>query len=334
MAALSTPRTTLSIVVALVAACGSLVVLSPGASAADPPCYVKNVSTGHVYAGSGPNLQTAIDAAASGVSLHIQGTCEGAFTIRHNVSLVGVKSPTYPEKATLDGDHQGTVLTVMKTKVWIRNLVITNGEAPEGAGIDSRGSVTLNGHTAVTGNHAAWGAGVFSNQGALTMNNASSISDNTTDNYGGGVYVNLGALTMNDSSTITGNRASHGGGVYSYQDTFTMNDASRVSGNTSTGDGGGIAHYDAPLTLNDSAKVSGNTAGGDGGGIWSIGGPGVPTLGGSASVVGNTAAGVGGGIDNFGNAKVYVCDGPNDFWTGAISPNTPDDPPTEVQTTC
>ena len=120
-----------------------------------------------------------------------------------------------------------------------------------------------------------------------------------------------------------------------------MNDSSSVSGNTAIANGGGILNI-GRMTMNDSSSVSGNTADGDndragaGGGIWS-GSEDFPhyftvTLKGSSSVTGNVAAG-GGGVSM--NSTINACDNTGvDEWTGAISPNSPDDPPPVNLITC
>lgn len=195
------------------------------------------------------------------------------------------------------------------------------------------GTVTLNGWSSVSGNS---GQGILNESGRLTMNDTSSVRANDSGVYGegGGIYLGDGALTMNDSSSVTGNTASFGGGIDSWG-TVILNDSSSVSGNTArtpSEDGafaGGIWNGGS-LTMNDSSSVSGNIVTnpyrGLGGGIYG----GTVTLSGSASVTGNTASSRGGGI----LGSVNACSGPAVFWTGAISPNTPDDPPTPTLIAC
>ncbi len=150
--------------------------------------------------------------------------------------------------------------------------------------------------------------------GDVTMDGRSSVSGNA----GGGIFT-PGTLVMNDRSSVSGNKGTgidDEGGVI-------MNDWSSVSGNT--GDlGGGIFDDDTYLSLNDHALVTGNTAE-LGGGIYEIG---RVILSGQASVTGNTATTAGGGILAMGG--VDVCPS----WTGAISPNTPDDPPAVTHVPC
>src|SRR5260221_10183835 len=96
-------------------------------------------------------------------------------------------------------------------------------------------------------------------------------------------------------------------------------------GDTFNDVGGGIYNNHAILTLSGSTEVSGNHAA-YGGGIASYG---TVTLKDSARVVGNTATVAGGGIYILG-APLNACA----TWTGAISPNTPDDPPALTPIIC
>jgi predicted outer membrane repeat protein len=81
------------------------------------------------------------------------------------------------------------------------------------------------------------------------------------------------------------------------------------------------------VIMKDQSRVSGNEAAGSGGGIESE--RGVVYLSDSARVTGNVAHGLGGGINAF-ESFVYACPS----WVGAISPNTPDDPPPILASTC
>ncbi len=155
--------------------------------------------------------------------------------------------------------------------------------------------------------------GIF-NLGSLTLNGRSSVSENR----GSGIET-PGSLIMNDRSSVSGNTDS---GIDD-EGAVTLNDHSSVRGNTGT-DGGGIFDDDTFLALNDSSSVTGNTAA-FGGGIYEIG---HVTLSGHASVTGNTATIAGGGI--IAMVGVDVCPS----WTGAISPNTPDDPPPVTPVPC
>jgi hypothetical protein len=77
------------------------------------------------------------------------------------------------------------------------------------------------------------------------------------------------------------------------------------------------------LTLNDSASVIRNGSLDSGGGIFNLQ---TVVLNGSSSVIENTAGAAGGGIFD-SSGVVFLCSN-----SVALSPNTPDDPPTT--TTC
>jgi hypothetical protein len=83
------------------------------------------------------------------------------------------------------------------------------------------------------------------------------------------------------------------------------------------------------INLNGSSAMTGNTAVA-GGGIENE--YGTVTLNGSSSVTYNTGTvGTGGGIRSVGTGNtVNACT----TWTGAISPNTPDDPPPLTTVSC
>lgn len=222
-------------------------------------CHVSNGTTSYVA------LQTAIDAAGSGDTLDIRGRCLGNFTIDHDLTLRGVAGGGTP---TLDAQLVGVTLRISgAAAVALHDLVVTGGTGVGGAaiggGIESAGTLTLTGSTAVTGNQTAVGFGI-SNEGSLTMNDSSSVSGNIAT-AGGGVG-NEGTFTMNDSSSVAGNSALQEGAGVINSGTFVMNDSSSVSGNTSAGQGGGVANS-GTLVMTGGSSVWGNSAGDIGGGI-------------------------------------------------------------------
>jgi hypothetical protein len=213
------------------------------------------------------NLQTAIDRAAPGSTLHVSGTCAGNFTITKNLTLVG--------PATLDGASTGSALAVSgHANVSLSSLTFQHGS----------------GNTAT--NPQAGGGGIYNADGTLTLVR-STVSNNTGTN-GAGIY-NGGTLTLESStvsgnSTVSQNAGVNGGGIYN-AGTLTLKD-STVSGNSSVGHGdvlfapdgvgGGIFNRGpccdqygglipaGTVTLVNST-VTGNTAEGDGGGLYNGG---------------------------------------------------------------
>ena len=133
------------------------------------------------------NLQNAINAAAPGSTLLVDGTCTGNFYIDNDLTLSG--------PATLDGGGvqttYGATLNVIAGTVVLNNLVIQNGVGIDGlgGGLWNGGQLTLN-HSTVTHN-TAYGAGGVFNFGQLTLN-GSTVSNNTATNGEGGIE-NCGA---------------------------------------------------------------------------------------------------------------------------------------------
>jgi sugar lactone lactonase YvrE len=107
---------------------------------------------------------------------------------------------------------------------------------------------------------------------------------------GGGIYSNGGALTVNNI-TFSGNRASDGGGILSYSALTVSN--STFSGNSVTGGGGAILAAGGTLTVSNST-FSGNSTlvdSGGGGAIYSF----QPLMVTNSTFYGNSAS-LGGGI--------------------------------------
>lgn len=273
-------------------------------------CAVTNTGTATSYG----DLQSAINAASASNTLSVRGRCVGNFVIDRNLTLKGRPKPYHD---TLDGNNSGIVVTVNSgVTAMITNLVITHG------------------------NNSGFGGGI-QNSGTLTLNGSARVNYNS-GGQGGGIE-NFGSLTMTGAAQAEHNTAVFSGGIDSYGSVTLMGHA-HVNNNTATGAAGGIwiccNGSSSTLTLGDHAQVKGNTAASSGGGILAGGDlalgvgslqPGAVILKGSAQVINNTAGGAGGGIYLLGLGTATACQ----TWTGKISPNTPDDPPTlTIDTTC
>lgn len=252
--------------------------------------------------------------------------------------------------------------------LWVRCVTT---DYPCAAGIMSVGSLTLNGSIVsgnlatsilmnggiaaygtlilntswVSGNQATLGAGgIYFGFGTAVLSD-STVSDNIVVGSGGGGICNCAidaffppTLILNHS-TVSGNvtlgdglSGGSGGGIANIGNAF-LND-STVTGNTAFNKGGGIWTLSGVLFLNDST-VTENTAADEGGGIWTRSNE--TTLKGSSSVTDNMAS-EGGGIfvSNFLNSTILnACNSTGvDEWTGALSPNDPEDPPTPTLISC
>ena len=114
---------------------------------------------------------------------------------------------------TISGGNNFSVIGSDGT-LTLKNLTITGGYAPAGAGISAGGkaaSLRLE-NVLVVGNHADVNGGGIAVQGGgdLTIVNTT-VTGNTAGAAGGGIFSNTGFSIIN--STITGNAAPAGGGI-------------------------------------------------------------------------------------------------------------------------
>jgi hypothetical protein len=305
------------------------VLVAPVANAAGrPPCLVSNEQTG---LGS-TSLQNALDAAASGDTLIVKGTCVGSSTIDKSLTLKGVSNKPFGQ-ATLNGGGAGRVLFVdffdperRGFNLTIENLMITHGFGEDGnggGGLLVQGGTVFIRNSIVTGNSAGrlGGGGIQVDGGAMTLtgttvsNNAagdvgggilgggtltieaSSVTGNTVAGIGGGLFFSGGILTVTNS-TVSRNLANGGAGIFNYAGTVTLA-SSTVIGNRATFSGGGISNSGQSPTRSgtmtiEASLVIGNVSGSSGGGIENRGDM---TLLGS-TVSGNSGVNCGGGISN------------------------------------
>jgi hypothetical protein len=260
------------------------------AQAVSPKCQAEIVGTSGKYA----DLQAAITAAAPGSVVQVKGTCTGTFRVDKDLTLTGKPAKADP-RATLDGGDLGSVVTVSGASVTLRSLIVTNGTAVHGGGIDNVGG-TVNLHdTVVTGNTTTsldmlgLGGGIFNGAGGvLNLGGASVVTDNAAA-FGGGIYT-VGSLTLHDETAVTNNSAISGGAIAGLGGSATLGGTSVVSNNRAIVFGGGVAISRATLTLTDAGRVTNNTSGNDGGGILNSEGTliGAITTGDGANVTGNT----------------------------------------------
>ena len=236
----------------------------------------------------------------------MKGTCVGPITVSRDLKIVG-KSGRGFGRATIDGDHRGSVLTIQShTTVTIRGLLVTNGTAPMGGGIYAQPSSVRLVDTVVKGNSAtgldsaSGGGGVAIDGGILTLVD-STIRHNTAAAHGGGIYVGLhgGAdLFARGTSSVRGNHAGlDGGGIYiQTHSRATFSDSSSIAGNAADQRGGGVTCGDCGgVTLSGDSSIHDNTAGVGGGGLQS-GGTGVPLQMQDRSSIHDNTAPIGGGV--------------------------------------
>ena len=140
------------------------------------------------------------------------------------------------------------------------------------------------------------GAGIWINNGATSVFENVTFSENISGNKGGAIYAE-GSVTL-INVTMTDNDAFQGGALYTEETAVVNIYDSDISGNSSEDDGGGIFNLGTVNIYN--SNIDQNTAGDDGGGIFNSGT--VDIL--DSNITANTADENGGGLSNEGNATL------------------------------
>lgn len=257
---------------------------------------------------SGPgSLRAVVAAAASGDTVIFDMTTvtspivllTGAITITTNLTISGPGAGTL----TVSGNNNSLVFGESFLTVSISGLTISGGNNSVGlgGGISALGGTFMLSDSVVTGNHASFGGGLYTD--ATTMVTNSVISGNTATNWGAGIYNEGGTLTLTDSTVIGNTAGTDGGGIYSVGG--LMVNSSMVSGNSAT-NGGGIYNNAEALGTVINSTVNGNTAQ-FGGGIDSHSAFNIT----NSTIAGNTATGgagaaieVGGGTTALNNVTI------------------------------
>jgi hypothetical protein len=280
-----------------------------------PTCLVSNKRTG---LGS-RSLQAAIDAAVSGDTLLVKGTCVGTSTAAKDLTIRGRSNPAFGG-ATLDGDHLGSVLSVTGgVTVAISRLIVTNGNGLIGGGIaNSGGSTVVLIRSIVTGNTGQHGGGISNSDNSTFVVQKSVVDGNTAGIAGGGIFSENGSTLTLKNSIVSRNVAQFpGGGIFSFNGgggTVTLTH-SLVIGNSAES-GGGIAFIFGTVSLTDSIVI-GNSASRNGGGVFDN--VGTFSLVGSSMVIANTSGLDGGGIYNAAGTLINCISGVN------VTANSPND---------
>lgn len=278
---------------------------------AAPLTVTKTADTDDGVCDADCSLREAINAANSGDTVNVPA---GTYVL--SIAGVGEDAGATGDldvtvDLTIDGAGSGStiidandidrVLDVRgAASVSLSGLTVRDGTAPAGAyggGIQSgSGALTLD-DVIVTQNASTSLAGGIYAGGSLELTN-SAVSSNQGDQGGGIVTLDL---TMTDSSVDDNSTTDQGGGIWACcgDATFTIT-GSTVDGNASADQGGGIFHCCGALQLTvTDTSVSGNSSLNQGGGIFFCCGDDVEA---TAIVVtdstidGNTATADGGGL--------------------------------------
>jgi hypothetical protein len=276
-------------VVTFLVACVS-VAAAPGSALANLWVARGGDNTGYCsQANPCATLSRAVSLAIPNDTIYVgAGTFTDHVTIDPSITGLTVEGAGMKATTITGGfDQPGSVFTIQSgVSAEIDDLAITGGTAPNGGGVNSAGSLTM--------------------QRDLVASNAAIGTAATGTGYGGGVS-NSGPLTILDSA-ITFNRATNGGGGVGHtvpstgpgltmaRDTIDRNSvlgSDRSDGGVAGGIlGSGGTVTDSTITGNLVGDASGNPAGSGGG----AGGAGTSFS--SDTIAGNVAA-QGGGLYNF-----------------------------------
>lgn len=229
-------------------------------------------------------LQTAVNAAASGATLKIAGTCTGVQTvsgqtqtvyINKQITLIGgyttanwtatpdpVANPT-----VLDANSGGRVLYITTNgDATAQNLILQNGSSAFRGAILHFGPLTLH-QSQIQNSTAPVGGGIYSLGSDLTVTRSSFVS-NTAGTSGAGVYNDSTVTTIENSTfsnnqvTGSGGAGDGGGAIYAVGNSVpTTIRYSTFSGNGSAGSGGALL-VDDNVTLFASI-IANSASGGD-----------------------------------------------------------------------
>lgn len=188
-------------------------------------------------------VQTAIDAAAPGETIHIcAGIYSGDIVINQSVRLIGAGDGLGAGNTVLDGADGGPVVTISPgLSVELQDLRVADGGGENGGGIKNDNATLTLTNCTVTGNTVSGsGGGIFNNEGTVVLN-TSAVTGNDAGSCGGGIYnqVNVAATVTLNASSVTGNTSDDistcGGGIFN-EDGGTVNlDNSTVDNNLANG---------------------------------------------------------------------------------------------------
>lgn len=237
-------------------------------------------------------LRQAIDAAVSGDTVKVAGTCAGVSTQNgtQQVALIDKELTiqggyTVTDWDTYDPAAHPTVIDAQSSGIGLyatvnttlAGLWVTGGSAStgNGAGIRAMSALTLTdvtiAHNTLAGNSNLLGGGVYV-QGAAVWKNVS-VDGNTAQSWqarGGGAYfygsASLSNVTFSSntaSDRLTNDYSSAAGGAY-FRGTAVLTDTQFTGNRANNGNGG--AYFEGSATLNGITFSANQTARGDCGG--------------------------------------------------------------------
>ena len=241
------------------------------------------------WATASTNIQTAINAAASGDEILV---APGVYRIAASVSMPAGKTltlrSTQSRAATIDAQRLCEGVLINSTNSVVEGFTVRNGiSASYGGGFYLANACTVR-DCLVTSNQS-WGAGgVFLNADGAVVENCT-IQSNLATYWGGGVVLYNGFGGLVDNCIISDNISSNYAGGIAFQGGGTASNC-WIADNRALVESGGGASMEQGGTLVNSVVV-GNVARQDGGGVYNFEGKVM-----HCTVVSNTAGRYGGGI--------------------------------------
>jgi parallel beta-helix repeat protein/predicted outer membrane repeat protein len=238
--------------------CLTVCVLSGGAVVADT-----------WYVSPGESIQAAIDASQNGDTISIEAGTYYEADINPNGKAITISGETNGKglpAVTIDGQASGSIVVCNSQETeatMFENLIITNGNAPNGGGIYIEFSnPTLTNCTFISNNASVKGGAIFNSYNDPTITNCR-FTDNNSDEFGGAIY-NLASTPSFTTCVFTGNTAtSNGGGMYNDQSfdpgSQVLLESCTFSNNSSNTNGGGIFNENTTILISN-CEFSSNTA--------------------------------------------------------------------------
>jgi hypothetical protein len=246
-------------------------------------------------------VQQAVDAASSGDTVKVAGTCVGVQTrndltqtvyISKSLTLEGGHTQSdwtlEPDldsyTTTLNANYAGRVIVISGTQnVTLDSLFLMGGQAEDGSLFNLGGGIWTNSVLTLTNSfiisNSAQSGGGMCNWGVNTVLNDMTFSGNSASIFGGAM-LNLALFA--DSSpvmtdvTFSGNSAGYGGAIVNHGDYWESSPKLtniNFSGNSAINDGGAMYNFvydgdSSPILTN--VTFSGNSADGIGGAMYNF----------------------------------------------------------------
>lgn len=234
----------------------------------------------------------------------MESTNINTYLVFSGPSKVTIKAPSSTERATLNANGKGRLITTNTTELIIENINFTGGsvEASNGGAIKTSKNLSLKNciiyHNKSTrnGNNTGHGGGIYISYGNLSLDSCHLYDNTATDGCGGALYMTGEAKkTLTVTDTTVGNldkpnQADMGAGLYLnfptkgssitiknsvIGSTETSNKyANKASGSGNNSYGGGGIYFNSTLELNpiqvifENTTISRNRSQTHGGGIY------------------------------------------------------------------